>query len=57
MIIIMNLQSSRMDRVRYEEVRRRAGIHRELVSRTDQRELRWFGTWREWMSTDWLDGC
>ena len=28
---------SRMDRVRNEEVRRRAGIERELASRTDQR--------------------
>ena len=27
---------SRMDRVRNEEVRRRAGIERELVSRADQ---------------------
>ena len=34
---------SRMDRVGKEEVRRRAGIERELVSRADQRELRWFG--------------
>ena len=32
-----------MDRVRNEEVRRRAGIERELVSRGDQRVLRWFG--------------
>ena len=32
-----------MDRVRNEEVRRRAGIERELVSRADQRVLRWFG--------------
>ena len=31
-----------MDRVRNEEVRRRAGIERELVSR-DLRLLRWFG--------------
>ena len=31
---------SRMDRVRNEEVRRRAGIERELASRTDQRVLR-----------------
>ena len=29
-----------MDRVRHEE---RAGIERELVSRADQRLLRWFG--------------
>ena len=32
-----------MDRVRHEEVRRRAGIERELTSRADQRVLRWFG--------------
>ena len=31
-----------MDRVRNEEVRRRAGIERELASRADQRVLRWF---------------
>ena len=31
---------SRMDRVRNEEVRRRAGIERELASRADQRGLR-----------------
>ena len=34
---------SRMDRVRNEEVRRRAGIERELASRANQRVLRWFG--------------
>ena len=34
---------SRMDRVRNEEVRRRAGIERKLASRADQRVLRWFG--------------
>ena len=34
---------SRMDRVRTEEVRRRAGIEMELASREDQRVLRWFG--------------
>ena len=33
---------SRMDRVRNEKVRRKAGIERELVSRADQRVLRWF---------------
>ena len=33
----------RMERVRNEEVLRRAGIEMELVSRTDQRVLRWFG--------------
>ena len=32
-----------MDRVRNEEVRRRAGIERELASRADQRVLRWVG--------------
>ena len=31
-----------MDRVINEEVRRRAGIGRELASRADQRVLRWF---------------
>ena len=34
---------SRMDRVRNEEVRMRAGIEWELASRADQRALRWFG--------------
>ena len=34
---------SRMDRVRNEEVRRRAGIERELASRANRRVLRWFG--------------
>ena len=34
---------SLMDRVRNEELRRRAGIERELASRADQRVLRWFG--------------
>ena len=29
--------------VRNEEVHRRAGIERELASRSDQRVLRWFG--------------
>ena len=32
-----------MDRVRNEEVHRRAGIEREIPSRADQRVLRWFG--------------
>ena len=32
-----------MDRVRNEEVRRRAGIEMELASGADQRVLRWFG--------------
>ena len=34
---------SRMDRVRNEELRRKAGIERELASRADQRVSRWFG--------------
>ena len=34
---------SRMDRVRNQEVRRRAVMERELASRADQRVLRWFG--------------
>ena len=33
----------RMDRVKNEEVRRRAGIESELGSRADQRVLGWFG--------------
>ena len=32
-----------MDRVRNEDVRRRAGIEKVLASRADQRVLRWFG--------------
>ena len=32
-----------MELVSHEEVRRRAGIERELASRADQRVLRWFG--------------
>ena len=34
---------SRMDKVRNEDLRRRAGIERQLASRADQRVLRWFG--------------
>ena len=34
---------SRMDRGRNEEVRRSAGIQRELASRVDQRVSRWLG--------------
>ena len=30
---------------------RRPGIDRELASRADQRVLRRFGSWKEWMST------
>ena len=32
-----------MIRVRYEVVRRRAAMQRELASKPDQRVLRWFG--------------
>ena len=32
-----------MDRVKNEELRRRAGIEMEIASRADQRVLRWFG--------------
>ena len=46
-----------MDRVRNEEVRRRAGIEIELASRADRRVLRWLGMWKEWMSTVWPEGC
>ena len=34
---------SQMDRVRNEDVFRRAGIEREISSRADKRVLRWFG--------------
>ena len=34
---------SQLDKVRNEEVCRRAGIERELASKADQRVLRWFG--------------
>ena len=44
-----------MDRVRYEEVRWRAGIERELASRADQRVLIWFGH-VERMSIVWPEG-
>ena len=37
------VEVSQMDRIRNEEVRRRAGIARELASRADQRILRWLG--------------
>ena len=47
---------SRMDRVRNEEVRRRAGIEMELASRADQRVLRCLDIWKEWMSTVWPEG-
>ena len=34
---------SRLDRIRNEEVHRRAGIEQEFASKADQRLLRWFG--------------
>ena len=44
MLFLRNLIGiSRMDRVRNEEVLRKAGIEMELASRVDQRVLRWFG--------------
>ena len=46
-----------MDRVRNDEVRRRAGIERELASRADQRVLRLFDHVEKWMSTVWPEGC
>ena len=46
-----------MDRVRNEEVRRRAVIERELASRAAQKVLRGLGLWKEWMSTIWPEGC
>ena len=36
------MTQSQMERVRNEEVRRRAGIEMKLASRADQRVLRWF---------------
>ena len=38
---------SRMDRVRNEVVRRRAGIEGELASRADQIVLRWYWACRK----------
>ena len=40
---IHDIEVSRMDKIRIEKVRRRAGIERELASRADQRVLTWFG--------------
>ena len=39
----VNVLEMKCLKVRNEEVRRRAGIERELASRADQRVLRWFG--------------
>ena len=49
---------SRMDRVRNEEVRTRAGIERELASIADQRVLKnGLSLWKKWMSIVWPEGC
>ena len=48
---------SRMDRIKNEEVRRTAGIERELASTADQRVLRLFGYVERTMSTVWPEGC
>ena len=48
---------SQMERVRNEEVHSRVGIEKELVSTGYQRVLRWFGMWKEWMSTVWPERC
>ena len=42
-MVVIVVGVSRMVRVRNEEVRRRAGIEMELVSRADQRVLIWLG--------------
>ena len=46
-----------MDRVRNGEAHQGAGIEMELASRADQRVLRCFCMWKEWMSTVWAEGC
>ena len=46
-----------MDRVRNEEEHRRAGKERELVSRADQRLLRWFGHVERMDETVCPEGC
>ena len=48
---------SRIDRVRSEEVSRRAGIERELASRADQRVLRWFGHIERMNEYRMTEGC
>ena len=40
-----------LDKVMNQGVSGRDGIERKLASRVDQRVLRWFDTWKEWMST------
>ena len=48
---------SRIDRVRNEDVRIRAGIERELTSRADQRVLRRFGHVKRMDEYQWPKGC
>ena len=51
------VEVSRIDRVRSEEVSRRAGIERELASRADQRVLRWFGHIERMNEYRMTEGC
>ena len=46
-----------MVRVRNEELRIRAVIENELVTKVHQRVLRWIYSFGEWMSTVWLEEC
>ena len=46
-----------MDRIRNEEMRRRAGMERELASRADKILLRWLGVWGKCVSTVCLERC
>ena len=48
---------AQMNRVRNEEVRRRAGIKRELASRADQRVVRWFGHVERMDEYRWPEEC
>ena len=47
----------RMDRVRNDEVRLRAGIERELASRAEQRVLRLFEHVERMVNIVWTEGC
>ena len=47
---------SRKDRVRNEEVSRKAGLERELASKADQRVLRWFRHVERMDDTIWPEG-
>ena len=46
-----------MVRVINKEVRRRAGIERELASRADQRVFRWFWHVERMDEHQWPEGC